>query len=310
MKYILIIIAAVLILTLTVPNLFAEGVDTKIEGTGKNKVEQTQPVVKGLPKGFASKETRKVKVATPKGIQEKEIIYYKNSLGMEFVEIPAGEFMMGSPSNEKDRSREEGPQHKVIITKSFYMASTEVTQKQYRAIMGKHSSKFKGKNKPVEQESWNEAVEFCKKLSQRDGVTYRLPTEAEWEYSCRAGTTTPFYTGNTISTEQANYNGNYTYGNGRKGTYRKKTISVGSYPANAFGLYDMHGNVWEFCQDWYGKYSSATATDASGPRSGSYRVSRGGGWFDDPGGCRSACRAGSTTSYRSSDLGFRLLRIK
>ena len=260
-----------------------------------------------VPRGWTS-EKRRVKVATPQGETLKEITYYKNTMGMEFVLIPAGEFMMGSDNG----SDYEKPVHRVRITKPFYMDAYEVTQKAYQAVIGSNPSRLKGAKNPVESVSWNDALEFCKCLSQREGVTYRLPTEAEWEYACRAGTTTPFYFGNTISTDQANYNGSYVYGNGRKGVYREKAMPVGSFPPNALGLYDMHGNVWEWCQDWYdsGYYGKSPTDDPSGPRAGSHRVHRGGCWYGNPGLCRSASRDRDAPGRRYGVLGFRLVRTE
>lgn len=207
---------------------------------------------------------------------EKEFV---NSIGMKFVYIQPGTFMMGSPSSEPKRNKDEN-QHRVTLTKGFYMGATEVTQGQWREIMGNNPSNFKGDNLPVEHVSWNYCQEFIRKLNRQEGTDkYRLPTEAEWEYACRAGTTTPFSTGSCISTDQANYNGNYPMQGCSKGIYRKKSIDVASFSPNAWGLYDMHGNVQEWCEDWYNKnYTSGHVTDPEGPSSGSYRVLRGGSW--------------------------------
>jgi len=229
--------------------------------------------------------------------------------GMNFVYIPAGDFLMGSPPTEKNRNSDVVPQHNVKISKGFWMGQTEVTQAQYKAVMGTNPSHFKGDNNPVENVSWDNATEFCRKLSQKEGNTYRLPTEAEWEYACRAGTTTPFNTGQTISTDQANYDGDYVYGNGRKGTDRGKTTEVGSFSPNAFGLYDMHGNVYEWCQDWYDEdyYSNSPSVDPQGPNTGEYRVLRGGSWYNYPRGCRSANRYRLTPDGTNDGSGFRVV---
>lgn len=215
------------------------------------------------------------------------------------VWIEPGLFMMGSPSGESGRDSDENPQHRVTITKGFWLGQTEVTQGQWQAVMGNNPSGFTGNDDhPVERVSWNDAKSFCKRLSEQTGSHVRLPSEAEWEFACRAGTTTPFNTGNTISTAQANYNGNYTYGSGGKGVNRAKTMPVGSFSANAWGLYDMHGNVYEWCEDWYGDYPSGTAVDPTGPQTGLYRVLRGGSWDYGPKGCRSANRNWNTPDTR------------
>jgi len=243
---------------------------------------------------------------------------------MKLVLIPAGEFMMGGDEPPEQVARKsageeakaewfqnEQPQHRVKITKPFYMGVYVVTQAQYEAVMEVNPSNFKGERNPVEQVSWEEAVEFCKKLSAKTGQTVRLPTEAEWEYACRAGTTTPFNTGETISTDQANYIGNFTYGSGRKGENRKKTVAVGSFAANGFGLYDMHGNVWEWCQDWYdeGYYKNSPTEDPLGPEKGQGRVLRGGSWAVGPWYCRSALRRGSAPAGGLGDIGFRVVCV-
>jgi formylglycine-generating enzyme required for sulfatase activity len=185
--------------------------------------------------------------------------------------IPAGSLLMGSPEYEPHRSKTEGPQHEVTLA-AFWMAKTPITQAQWREVaswprverdLDPDPSHFKGDNRPVEQVSWHDAMEFCHRLSQRTGKNYTLPSEAQREYACRAGTTTPFHFGPTISTDVANYDGNYIYGQGSKGVYREQTIDVASFPANAWGLHDMHGNVWEWCLDeWHDSYEGAP-TDGS-----------------------------------------------
>ena len=203
-------------------------------------------------------------------------IYTVSSINYKMVYISPGTFMMGSPSGEPKRDSDER-QHKVTLTNGFYMGTTEITQIQWREIMGSNPSKFKGDNRPVEKVSWNDCREFIRKLNQQEGGNkYRLPTEAEWEYACRAGTTTPFFTGSCISTDQANYDGNPPMPGCSKGRYRKKTIDVASFSPNNWGLYDMHGNVCEWCQDRFGDYPSSHVKDPEGPSSGSSWVNRGG----------------------------------
>jgi len=231
-----------------------------------------------------------------------------NGVTLDMVAIPGGTFIMGSPETEKERDNNEGPQRSVTVP-AFFMSKYPVTQAQWQAVMGNNLSNFKGLNRPVEKVSWDDAVEFCQKLSQITGKNYRLPSEAEWEYACRAGTTTPFYFGETITTDLANYDGNYTYGNGPKGVYRQQTTNVGSFPPNAFGLYDMHGNVWEWCQDvWRENYNGAP-TDGSAWTSGGdsrYRLLRGGYWYYNPRLCRSAHRNYYDPGDRYYGIGFRV----
>ena len=234
-----------------------------------------------------------------------------NSVKLEMAAIPGGTFMMGSPENEERRYDYESPQHQVTVP-SFFMGKYPVTQAQYQAIMGTNPSRFKSSNRPVERVIWNDAIAFCEKLSQRTGKNYRLPSEAEWEYACRAGTTTPFHFGETITTDLANYNGNYTYGGRIKGIYRKETTEVGSFGvANNFGLYDMHGNVWEWCQDrWHSSYKGAP-TDGSvwlDTEKNTIRgLLRGGSWFYNPDYCRSAYRLILNLVDGSYTLGFRVV---
>jgi formylglycine-generating enzyme required for sulfatase activity len=289
-----------------------------------------------------------------------------NSIGMKLVRIPAGTFQMGSSKEEQDaatanfeqadgskasgairaQSRSEGPRHEVEITKAFYLGLYEVTQKQFKTVMGFNPSYFSadgegkageehkytkpagGKDKvkgmstddfPVEQVSYEDAVAFCKKLSElpaekRVKRTYRLPTEAEWEYACRGGasSSTPFHFGNSLSSTQANFDGRYPYGGAEKGDYLERTCKVGSYKKNGFGLYDMHGNVHEWCSDWYGLdyYGKSPRRDPQGPAEGSYRVFRGGSWDRDGGqSCRSACRGRGEPTDRYFILGFRVAQV-
>ncbi len=209
-----------------------------------------------------------------------------NGVVLEMVEIPGGTFTMGSTEYSWEQ-----PQHSVTI-EPFYLGKYPVTQAQWEAVMGNNPSHFKGKNRPVEMISWDDAVAFCEQLSKKTGKAYRLPSEAEWEYSCRAGTTTPFYFGETITTDLANYDGNYTYGSAPKGKYRKQTTDVGSFPPNAFGLYDMHGNVWEWCADpWHDNYEGAPTDGSVWEGDSSDRLLRGGSWHSNPDYCRCALRS-------------------
>ncbi len=229
-----------------------------------------------------------------------------NNVKMELVRVAAGTFQMGSPGTEKGRVGNE-IQHAVTISKPYFICKYPVTQAQYEALMGSNPSEFKSPLKPVEMVNWDECHEFCKKLALKTGKLLRLPTEAEWEYACRAGTTTPFHFGDNISAEQANYDANFTYGDGAKGVYRQQTTPVGSFPPNAWGIFDMHGNIWEWCQDWYGPYTAEAATDPKGPDSGKHRVMRGGSWNYRPALCRSATRYWDAPQERSSRRGFRLV---
>ncbi|GAK53549.1 All3226 protein [Candidatus Moduliflexus flocculans] len=238
--------------------------------------------------------------------------------GMEFVYIPAGQFMMGSPESEEGRYDDESPLHKVSLAEGFWMGKYPVTQAEWQKIMGNNPSHFKGERRPVETVSWNDAQEFLQKLNATVGAgsepapTFRLPSEAEWEYACRAGTTTPFSFGETISTDQANYNGNYIYGSGKKGVYREQTTDVGSFPPNAFGVYDMHGNVWEWCQDSYASYSE-TPTDGSAYGSlgdGKTKLLRGGSWLNQPSYARSAARLRLEPGFQDFYFGFRVVVVR
>ncbi len=228
-----------------------------------------------------------------------------NSIGMRLAFVPPGTFMMGSPEDESERKNDE-TQHEVTLTKGFYMGVMPVTQVQWRAVMGTDPSEFKGDERPVESVSWDDAQAFCRKLSAQEGKEYRLLTEAEWEYACRAGTTTPFCFGETIGTDQANYKGSFVYGDGREGVYREETTAVGRFPPNPWGLHDMHGNVWEWCEDWYGGYGRVV-TDPLGPLNGEIRVMRGGSWGFAPESCRSAYRSGDSPDARYISNRFRVV---
>ena len=241
-----------------------------------------------------------------------------------FVHISGGTFTMGSPVNEPERDYDE-IQHLVTVS-SFLMGKYSVTQKEYEEIMGTNPSSFKGQNLPIEKVSWFDAVEYCNKRSLNEGLTpaytisgrnvtwnrsangYRLPTEAEWEYACRAGTTTSFFTGNNITTNQANYRGDLPYNNNDEGIYRRSTTEVGSFSPNNWGLYDMHGNVFEWCWDFFGDYLSTSQTNPTGPTTGLNRVIRGGSFTSNGKYIRSAFRSFQNPSMQIANMGFRLIR--
>jgi formylglycine-generating enzyme required for sulfatase activity len=278
---------------------------------------------------FAQQNSDKGKTTRKAG----EVI--ENSIGMKLAYIPPGEFIMGSPKSEQQKYKEDvNPlfngaeqevQHKVKLSKGFYLGVYTVTQEEYEKVMGKNPSHFcaggEGKDAvagldtqrfPVETVSWKEAKAFCQKLSANEGKTYRLPTEAEWEYACRAGTKTAFHFGDMISTDQANFRGDEAsvFTNDKKGEYCKRTMKVGSFPTNAWGLHDMHGNVWQWCEDWFAReyYSNSPETDPLNDKIGFSRVVRGGRWNILARGCRSANRFGHAPEGQHIYLGFRVAR--
>jgi formylglycine-generating enzyme required for sulfatase activity len=255
-----------------------------------------------------------------------------NPVANTFILIKGGTFMMGSPLSELERHDNER-QHYVKIS-PFSIGACEVTQQEYQQVMGINPSSFKGAFLPVEKISWYDGIEYCNKRSLQEGLTpvyilnkgridtnnnndfdtlkwlvtwnenatgYRLPTEAEWEYACRAGTTTAYHTGNSITLEQANYDS-------QSGTLQHSIVKVGSFPPNPWGLYDMHGNLFEWCWDWHGVYSGTNQADPPGAGSGTHRVLRGGSWHKPAVSMRSAYRVGSTPSLRSSEFGLRIVR--
>ncbi|MCK4375639.1 MAG: formylglycine-generating enzyme family protein [Candidatus Brocadiae bacterium] len=227
------------------------------------------------------------------------ITHYTNELGMAFALLPPGEFIQGSAGEELGHEASEGPQRRVRITRGFYMGVHEVTQEQYAEVMRKNPSKFRSAKNPVERVSWNDAVEFCSRLSEEEGRTYRLPTEAEWEYACRSGSTTAYCYG-----DDPGQLGEYAWYKGNSG---EKTHEVGLKQPNAWGLYDVLGNVWEWCQDWYADYEPGLSEDPRGPVNGIFRAVRGGSWFDYPSPFRSASRGRNSPSNRADDHGFRVV---
>jgi formylglycine-generating enzyme required for sulfatase activity len=308
---------------------------------------------KGAGAGLAPAEL----VLQPQPQRQVQVEAVEQELGegssLRLIRIPAGEFLMGSPPDEPERSNNEGPQHKVKLA-SFFISQTPITQAQWRAVaqwqprqgerwereLKANPSRFQPKDaaeekkerygsfrllewepsadlRPVERVSWWEAREFCSRLSQRTGRHYTLPSEAQWEYACRAGTSTPFSFGDTITPELANYDGTYTYGNGPKGVYREQPTPVGMFPANAWGLQDMHGNVWEWClDDWHGSYEGAPVDgtawldgveEKSSKGAEEWKPLRGGSWLYVPWICRSAYRFHYLPDYASSAFGFRVV---
>ena len=281
----------------------------KIEST-KKKISDTEYEFDVITVNDRGEETNR---------EQKQAKYFTEDLGngitIEMVEILGGSFIMGSPENEPKRDDDESPQHDVTVP-SFYMGKHEVTQAQWKQVsalpqiereLEPDPSYFKGDNLPVENVSWYDAVEFCKRLSEATGKEYRLPSEAEWEYACRAGTTTPFNFGETITTELVNYDGNYTYANAPKGEDRGKTTPVESFPPNAFGLYDLHGNVYEWCADTYQESYAGAPDDGSAwiVNNNNTYVLRGGSWFVNPHNCCSAYRYRVAPVDVSFGIGFR-----
>jgi formylglycine-generating enzyme required for sulfatase activity len=279
-----------------------------------------------LALGSASAFLQEEQLAGAPAPLEQKAKPFTNSVKMKFAPIPAGRFTMGSPRGEKGRNPDEAP-HEVEITRPFHLGVYEVTQEQYRAVMGANPSHFSPVGRgsdavagrdttsfPVEQTSWHDAAAFCVRLSALPAEKearrrYRLPSEAEWEYACRAGTSTPFSRGRSLSSTAANFIGERPYGKAALGPYLKRTAAAGSYgKGNAWGLFDMHGNAWEWCADWYGEdyYKSSPKRDPRGPARGKERVVRGGGWGSAGQTCRSACRGQTTPGTRTYAIGFRV----
>ena len=248
---------------------------------------------------------------------------FRNSLKMTFVYIPPGDFVMGSPAGEPGRFADER-RHKVEITRGYYLQTTEVTQGQWESVMFDNPSAFDecGYNCPVESVSWNDVQAFIRRLNEKDKTAdYRLPTEAEWEYACRLGAEKNlitgmihglaglFSSGDCLSTDTANYNGNYPFSDCPKGVYREAPVPVASFPPNQIGLYDMHGNVYEWCADRYGPYPADKVADPRGRQYGDYRVYRGGSWYSSARYCRAAYRGKEKADYKYHNLGFRLVKM-
>lgn len=283
----------------------------------QNSSQNPQPIPNSNPTPLKSFEFEIVRVNAQGNITNRTnrqaqsfVENVGNGVTLDMVAIATGSFIMGSPAGEQGRQSSESPQHSVTVP-GFFMGKYEVTQAQYQAIMGNNPARFKSQTRPVEQVSWNDAVGFCQKLSKITGRNYRLPSEAEWEYACRAGTITPFYFGETITAELVNFFGTYTYASVPGSQYRQQTTPVGSFPPNAFGLYDMHGNVWELCQDnWHDSYQGAPNNGSAWVDNGNdnqFRLLRGGSWLDYPDRCRSAYRNSIIPVNRFNYIGFRVV---
>jgi uncharacterized protein (TIGR02996 family) len=234
--------------------------------------------------------------------------FWTNEVGIRFAWVPPGVFLMGSPDRESQR-REDETRHRVRLTRGLWFGVHAVTQAQWRPVMDTTPSHFQGEDFPVDLVAWGDCQAFCAALRERDGRRYALPTEAEWEYACRAGTTTPFHFGTALNGLQANCDGTNPYGSVVQGPNLEEPAVVGSYPANAFGLHDMHGNVWEWCQDWFAPYASppeGVEDPVHLQESPDGRCGRGGSWYSPAWSCRSGHRGRFDPRYGGFNLGFRI----
>ena len=288
----------------TLPDLGAYEYYTKVDYKIKGPQLKSSDMVT-QPSTSQRKVTQRIQKTAPTQMKKLE-----NKLGMTFQYIPPGSFKMGIDCSRK--TVEVSPDcHQVDVAKGFYIQTTEVTQGQWKKLMGDNPSFFKrcGNNCPVEQVSWDDVQEFIERLNKiENSGKYRLPTEAEWEYACRAGTTTPFSFGSCLTTKEANYDGNFPFVDCQKQPYLEMTVVAGNFLPNPWGLVAMHGNVWEWCSDWLGDYPPGTIANPEGPASGSLRVIRGGGWNSYAKACRSGNRSGGASTERFANLGFRLVR--
>ena len=282
----------------------------------ENRFESCMVFAKALfatPSGPSSPKPDRTQPSTPTVGHDDMVVMLPGDVPLELVHIHAGSFLMGSPATENGRYDNE-TQHHVTLTRDYWLGRYEVTQGQWKAVMGSNPSYFrKGDRYPVENVGRNDAMDFCRKVTEMErsagrlpaGYEYTLPTEAQWEYACRAGTSAPFSFGFVLNGDKANCNGGSPYGDIGKGRYLQGTAEVGSYAPNAWGLYDMHGNLLEWCRDWYGAYPSGPVMDPTGPSSGVRRVLRGGSWRSDARGCRSAFRGSLDSAFRHA-YGFRV----
>ena len=296
-----------------------------VTGCGDNDVPLSRPEA-ATPETADNDQPALTETRTATPVEQPDATV-TNSVGMKLVRIPAGEFLMGSATSDPGAREDEQPQHQVRITRPFYMSVYEVTQREFKGLMEFNPSSFtedgllqniaddvSASEFPVDGLTWYQAVEFCRRLSEQPaeraaGRVYRLPTEAEWEYACRAGTTSIFNFGDTLSSTQANFNGAEPFGNAETGPFLNRTNRVGSYKPNEFGLYDMHGNLHEWCLDRFERdyYSVSPAEDPQGPEQGTSRVIRGGDWYSDGRDCRSAFRYADIPDGRFYALGMRVV---
>jgi formylglycine-generating enzyme required for sulfatase activity len=300
---------------------FAKAKSEEIDGLREKARASLVPVVYSKwPFSEIEAKQRQKETAERLGMPVKRAVDLGDGVRLELVLIPAGEFMMGAKcrpeeivrrgGGEEEWYQREGPRHRVTVSKPYYMGKYEITQQVWRKVMDGNPSAFSGDRNPVEQVSWSDGNEFIRKLNEvaRGDLTFRLPTEAEWEYACRAGTETPFPCRGAMTTRTANYNGDSAW-DGRKGTNRVSTVPVGSFTSNRWGLYDMTGNVWEWCEDWHGPYGEASVTDPKGPIGGQFRVLRGGSWSCGPSSCRSAYRGFYYPGEGRDDYGLRVVAV-
>jgi len=300
--------------SLEVPELIGEG--ARQEPNLMGNIAGRPPVLLALKDGAGKPDLARTEIVPLAGASE-----ISNSIQMKLVRIKAGKFKRGSPENEEGRQPDE-VRHEVTLTKDLYLGKYLVTQEQYEAIMEVNPSHFcaagAGRDKvrnvdtsafPVESVTWDEAMKFCDRLTAREkglGRAYRLPTEAEWEYACRAGTTTPFWCGEALNGTRANCMGLSPNGTSATGPIARRTSRVDAFKANGWGLCDMHGNLWQWCSDWYGPYDLEKATDPRGPTGGSTRVLRGGSWLNYPKDCRAARRMDFEPGFSNARAGFRV----
>lgn len=266
-------------------------------------LDTENPTIQQLPTLTLRKETKEIHYVS---------LDLTQGIFLDMISIQGGKFKMGTPSHEQGRSKDETPEHEVNIA-DFFVSKYPITQSQYQAVMKENPSCFQGENNPVENVSWFDAQKFCQQLSQLTGQKYRLLSEAEWEYACRANSTTSFCYGTTITSELANYKASFGYGVGGSGKWRQETTEVGIFPANNFGLYDVHGNVWEWCEDhWHENYLQAPSNGKPWLENSNSvdeelpRVIRGGSWDDTAYYCRSGVRLWALPSFKGGLIGFRI----